>query len=553
MQAEEDVEEGEIPSNEKEGSDGGEDCDQARGHLKTDGMERAAGKKRSGHQFEGAAHPHGDHGAHAAKKARPDGTQGPSVADGGRKGKKKQKFLDVYGSDARADLVLKMNEKRNNRLKMKDIQDLILWVLGERESPGSPNWVFIKNKPLVSKVVVVLLHGLGSHHYYHCAELFPNLKRCCGEPVALDGIGDTISALATAKALITIAPSKTMQKKLKKEEERSKAMARQQLSQPFDLSKVPGPLSQYLLKEEDMRLFNFPMATLDEEGKSVLPEGFVKTRSLLETGGQLAPDRELVSMDCEMCYTKNGLEVTRATLVDARGKVLYDKLVLPDDPITDYNTRYSGITAKMMENVTNRVADVQREFLDLISAETILVGHSLENDLKCIKMLHDRIIDTSVLYKHPRGGTHKFALRQLAANYLERYIQSGNHGHDSVEDAVAALDLVRLKLMNGPSFGNFHDESAGRNLMDALHADTGKACVMVDRGRGLHTYGARTASSICCETDKQVRSLFVPFVSTISMHGLFAPFVSMHGRSLFAPFASTISMYSPYLRHSFGC
>lgn len=87
-----------------------------------------------------------------------------------------------------------------------------------------------------------------------------------------------------------------------------------------------------------------------------------------------------------MCYTSLGLELTRATFVSASGDVVYDQLVLPARPITDYNTRHSGITGEMMKGVTTSIQDVQAWVLQNVSSETLLVGHALDNDLRSMKV-----------------------------------------------------------------------------------------------------------------------------------------------------------------------
>ena len=84
--------------------------------------------------------------------------------------------------------------------------------------------------------------------------------------------------------------------------------------------------------------------------------------------------------------------------------------------------------------------------------ETVLVGHSLENDLVSLKISHNLVIDTAVLYKHPRGGSYKTKLRILAKKFLAREIQMSESGHDSVEDAKAAMDLALMKIKYGKRF-----------------------------------------------------------------------------------------------------
>ena len=65
--------------------------------------------------------------------------------------------------------------------------------------------------------------------------------------------------------------------------------------------------------------------------------------------------------------------------------------VLPPRPITDYNTRHSGITAAAMKGVTTSLQDVQAWLLANASSDTLLVGHALENDLRALQVLHSRV------------------------------------------------------------------------------------------------------------------------------------------------------------------
>ncbi|KAL2370810.1 RNA exonuclease Rex3 [Blastomyces gilchristii SLH14081] len=201
-----------------------------------------------------------------------------------------------------------------------------------------------------------------------------------------------------------------------------------------------------------------------------------------------------VCFDCEMGYTTLGLELIRLTAISwPEGKTLLDILVKPIGEILDLNSRYSGVRPEHFINASPhdassstasptvatsptiqpdsqqtpqpssdennasqsqalRVVDspsTARDLLfQLLQPETPLIGHALENDLNACRIIHPTIVDTALLYPHPGGLPYRFGLRALTRKFLNRHIQAGGGevGHDSLEDAKATGDLVRLKI-----------------------------------------------------------------------------------------------------------
>ncbi|KAL3275282.1 hypothetical protein HHI36_020050 [Cryptolaemus montrouzieri] len=158
------------------------------------------------------------------------------------------------------------------------------------------------------------------------------------------------------------------------------------------------------------------------------------------------------ALDCEMCYTTKGLELTRVTIVDTNCKTVYESLVKPLNKIIDYNTRFSGITKQQMDRINTGILQVQANILHLCNSRTILIGHSLESDMKALKIVHGTIVDTAVLFPHKMGLPHKRALRALASDYLKKIIQNDVSGHDSAEDAITCMELVKWKVKEDTKF-----------------------------------------------------------------------------------------------------
>nr|XP_035925883.1 RNA exonuclease 1 homolog isoform X1 [Halichoerus grypus] len=180
-----------------------------------------------------------------------------------------------------------------------------------------------------------------------------------------------------------------------------------------------------------------------QDGRKENLEGFVKTFDK-----ELSEDAHpgVFALDCEMSYTTYGLELTRVTVVDTDMQVVYDTFVKPDNEIVDYNTRFSGVTEADLADTSISLRDVQAVLLSMFSADTVLIGHSLESDLLALKVIHSTVVDTSVLFPHRLGLPYKRSLRNLMADYLRQIIQDNVDGHSSSEDASACMHLVIWKI-----------------------------------------------------------------------------------------------------------
>ncbi|KAE9418890.1 hypothetical protein Angca_008234, partial [Angiostrongylus cantonensis] len=153
---------------------------------------------------------------------------------------------------------------------------------------------------------------------------------------------------------------------------------------------------------------------------------------------------QFYALDCEFVYTTWGKEPARITLVDEFGAHVIDCVFRTEHELVDPNTQYSGLTTDKYDHTSMPKRNSYELLFEKVNSQTVLIGHALENDLKALRIVHDTIVDTSVLFSRSNieGRLFKRSLKSLAREKLAVEIQSEDSGHDSGEDAWAAMQLV---------------------------------------------------------------------------------------------------------------
>ncbi|KAK2958032.1 putative RNA exonuclease 4 [Blattamonas nauphoetae] len=152
-----------------------------------------------------------------------------------------------------------------------------------------------------------------------------------------------------------------------------------------------------------------------------------------------------IAIDCEMVGVgRNGKQdaLARVSIVNYYGSVILDSYIHVEQEIVDFRTEVSGIRKENLKNAPP-FSHIQRKVAKLLDKRT-LVGHSVSNDLKILRLEHPRELTRDVYKCHylrdEEGITG--SLKALARRCLGIDIQEGEHS--SIIDAQAAMALYRL-------------------------------------------------------------------------------------------------------------
>ncbi|KXX73040.1 RNA exonuclease 1 [Madurella mycetomatis] len=529
------------------------------GPTTADGSEDKAAEQAASPQTHASSESSGSlkrSGAHDA-----DEDDGWQTIERGRPVKKAKKVPGAESSRY-PGIHFSQQARLQSRINVSSLRDLILYIFADGPAP---QWVSVKHRPEFRKIVTIMVPGLEEAMFKQAVDFstynnlapdqaigrseaspddyYPRALKKDSLPRPLQPFADMFPHLWPVRAPGDDKYGKLhspMHAMLTAPLPKEKKGGAKPVSDPHGWRDERTRITEFLATAEELMENGFPThpALLSGGGPKEAfrdPEGWVHTRvSKLEDGdvpeaeieqGSITAGRQVLALDCEMCMTgESEFSLTRVSLVSWDGEVVLDELVKPDKPIIDYVTRFSGITKEMIDPITTTLSDIQARLLDILHPRTILLGHSLDSDLKALRLSHPFIVDTSILFPHPRGPPLKSSLKYLAQKYLSREIQKGDgtiFGHDSIEDARTCLDLVKKKCEKGKAWAT--GDAQGENLFKRLaRAGTayratagpeatgglplGKSSAAIDWGDATRSACNAATVTISCKSDAEVEA-----------------------------------------------
>lgn len=166
---------------------------------------------------------------------------------------------------------------------------------------------------------------------------------------------------------------------------------------------------------------------------------------ILNPGDAYGTVTEVVALDCEYdADMDTNLKMPcKVTIVNAQGHIILDTLI---SQLNADGTRKSlrrevgihGICSEVLEGAPT-LEEVKAHIFSLLPREkTMMVGHSIKNDLLVLEFTNYYFFDTSIFLdkKQPRS------LKDCLADYLNAEVQAESGTHSSVIDARSTLALL---------------------------------------------------------------------------------------------------------------
>lgn len=316
--------------------------------------------------------------------------------------RKKAKKIPKSDSKNYPAIEFSSDSRLQTQVKLGDFQSLVLYILADGTSP---QFVSVRHRPQIRKVVVLMIPGLEMDMFYkekkdnrdggedqsnrrekdrrdrsyNPDDIYPKKLRSERLPPSLQPWAQMFDHVWSVKtpgddkygkmhsplhAMLTAPAPKTKEEKDWKKHRKGVAPAKE----PQGWKNIRVPIPEFIHSVEVLQENEYtihPALYTDENDKAALLEhrrsngvsiehGWVDTAvKHIDEGtppdneiesGSITAGREIIAMDCEMCMTGEAeFSLTRISLVSWDGTVLMDELVKPAKPITDYVTQYVSL------------------------------------------------------------------------------------------------------------------------------------------------------------------------------------------------------------------
>ena len=300
--------------------------------------------------------------------------------------KKKPKKVPKANSSNYPSIKFSPDSRLQSQIKISDIQSLVLYILADGPSP---QFVSVKHRPEIRKVVVLMVPGLEKSMFveerkkekddrrYSPDDFYPVRLRADEMPPGSEAFADMFEDLWPAKtpgddkfgkmhsplhAILTAPLPKDKDERANKKNKKSGGV--QQAREPAGWKNSRTPITEFIHTAEELLENDYTLhpAMYDDESDKVAlaahrnsngvsqEHGWVDTMVVsFEDGsapdneieqGSLTAGRDILAMDCEMCMTgENEFSLTRISIVGWDGSDVLDELVKPAKPITNYLTQ----------------------------------------------------------------------------------------------------------------------------------------------------------------------------------------------------------------------
>lgn len=307
---------------------------------------------------------------------------------------KKPKKIPKQESKNYPSIVLSSSSRLQSQIKISDLQGLLLYILADGPAP---QWISVKHRPEIRKLVVLMVPGLEKHDFNEPqspVQVGESVKGASSEkdkdqkdtaspdfyfPTKLSSDKLPSHVKKFADMFDHLWPVKTpgddrfgkmhsplhamLSAPIPKSQEEKDIKGAKNAREPQGWRNKRTRISQFISSAEELLENDYtihPAMYEDENEKRQLEEqrqflgtstshGWVDTTvSTFESGsppeaeiehGSLTAGREVIAMDCEMCKTgEQEFSLTRISLVSWDGTVVLDELVKPENPIIDYLT-----------------------------------------------------------------------------------------------------------------------------------------------------------------------------------------------------------------------